>query len=57
MLSRSNSQGSLDETKALLAEDDQTPKDGQLEIHVSSDSSGEGKAIEKKSKTEEEKND
>lgn len=57
MLSRSNSQASLDETKALLAEENQPPKDGQLEIHVSSDSSGEGKDIEKKTKMEEERTD
>lgn len=39
VLSRSNSDGSLDETKALLSEEDQRPKDGQLELHMTSSSS------------------
>ena len=44
VLSRSNSEGTLDETKALLSEDDQRPKDGQLELQMTS-SSGESTEI------------
>ena len=40
VLSRSDSEGTLDETKALLSEDEQRPKDGQLELHMTSSSSG-----------------
>ena len=38
VLSRSNSEGTLDETKALLSEDDQRPKEGQLELQMTSSS-------------------
>ena len=40
VLSRSNSEGSLDETKALLSDDGHGPKEGQLELHMTSSSSG-----------------
>ena len=45
MLSRYNSNGSLDETKGLLSEDEHKPGDGHLELHMSSGSSNGSKGV------------